>query len=184
VEQLQREGDWEEAGRLLARAAVAVERAGADGLVLCTNTMHKVAPAIERAVSIPLLHIADATAEAIKAAGIGTVGLLGTKFTMEQEFYVGRLRERHGLEVIVPEPDDRDLVHRVIYDELCLGRVLDASRAAYAEVIERLVARGARGVVLGCTEISLLVDPARLPVPAFDTTELHARRAAEWALDA
>jgi aspartate racemase len=153
-------------------------------LVLCTNTMHKVAPAIEQAVSIPLLHIADATADAITAAGVGSVGLLGTKFTMEEEFYVGRLRERHDLEVIVPESADRDLVHHVIYEELCMGRILDTSRDAYHQVIERLVSRGARGIVLGCTEISLLVDPARLSVPAFDTTRLHAQRAAEWALDA
>ena len=184
VERLQREGDWEKAGRLLAEAAASVERAGADVLVLCTNTMHKVAPAIEQAVSIPLLHIADATADAIKATGVGSVGLLGTTFTMDEEFYVGRLRERHDLQVIVPERDDRDLVHRVIYEELCMGRVLDPSRDAYHHVIDRLVSRGARGIVLGCTEIALLVDPLRLSVPAYDTTKLHAQRAAEWALDA
>ena len=182
VERLQREDDWDAAGRLLAQAAVSIERAGADVLVLCTNTMHKVAPAIEQAVTIPLLHIADATADAIKASGIGRVGLLGTKFTMEQEFYVGRLRDGHGLDVLVPAQDDRDTVHRVIYEELCLGRVLDSSRHAYDRVIDRLVARGACGIILGCTEISLLVDPARLSVPAFDTTRLHAQRAAEWAL--
>ena len=176
--------DRGEAGRLLAGAAASVERAGADLLVLCTNTMHKVAPAIQHAVSIPLLHIADATADSIKATGIRSVGLLGTKFTMEEEFYVGRLRERHGLEVLVPESDDRDLVHRVIYEELCIGQVLDTSRNAYQRVIERLVLRGARGIILGCTEISLLVEPSRLSVPAFDTTKLHAQRAAEWALDA
>jgi aspartate racemase len=183
VELLQREGNWAKAGRLLAEAAASVERAGADVLVLCTNTMHKVAPAIERAVSIPLLHIADATADVIKETGVRSVGLLGTKFTMEEEFYVGRLRERHGLDVLVPERDDRDLVHRVIYDELCMGQVLDTSRDAYHRVIERLVSHGARGIILGCTEISLLVEPARLSVPAFDTTRLHAQRAAEWALD-
>jgi aspartate racemase len=184
VELLQREGNWAEAGRLLAGAAASVERAGADVLVLCTNTMHKVAPEIERAVSIPLLHIADATADVIKSTGVRSVGLLGTKFTMEEEFYVGRLRERHGFDVLVPDRDDRDLVHRVIYDELCMGQVLDPSRDAYHQVIERLVSRGARGIILGCTEISLLVEPARLSVPAFDTTRLHAQRAAEWALDA
>ena len=182
VERMQREADWDEAGRLLGSAAAAIERAGADVLVLCTNTMHKVAPAIERAVRIPLLHIADATAHAIIAAGLGTVGLLGTKFTMEQEFYVGRLRERHGLDVLVPDADDREAVHRIIYDELCLGKVLDDSRDAYHRIVDRLVARGAKGIVLGCTEISMLVDPSRLPVPAFDTTRLHAERAAEWAL--
>ena len=182
VETLQREGCWDEAGALLAAAAAALERAGADFVVLCTNTMHRVAPAIERAVSIPLLHIADATAAAVKAAGVGTVGLLGTRFTMEQGFYVDRLRERHGLEVVVPAEADRAEVHRVIYEELCFGRVLAGSRAAYEGVVGRLAARGARGVILGCTEIAMLVDPARLPVPAFDTATLHARAAADLAL--
>ena len=182
VETLQREGRWDEAGALLARAAAALERAGADFVVLCTNTMHRVAPAIERAVSIPLLHIADATAAAVKAAGVGTVGLLGTRFTMEQGFYVDRLREHHGLEVVVPAEADRAEVHRVIYEELCFGRVLAGSRAAYEGVVGRLAARGARGVILGCTEIAMLVDPARLPVPAFDTATLHARAAADLAL--
>jgi len=179
IEVLQREGRWEEAGATLARAAVALERAGAEFLVLCTNTMHKVAPAIEAAAGIPLLHIADATATAVRRAGVGAVGLLGTRFTMEQEFYVGRLRERHGLEVLVPGPADRAEVHRVIYEELCMGEVRDASRAAYEAVIGQLVDRGAEGIILGCTEIAMLVAPGRVAVPVFDTTEIHARAAAE-----
>ena len=181
-EALQRDDRWDEAGVKLAAAAVALQRAGAELVVLCTNTMHKVAPAIERALSVPLLHIADATAAAVKRAGIGTVGLLGTRFTMEQEFYVGRLRERHGLDVVVPEADDRAEVHRVIYEELCLGCVLAGSRATYEGVIDRLVARGAQGVILGCTEIAMLVDAGRLAVPVFDTATLHALAAAEYAL--
>jgi aspartate racemase len=182
VEALQRENRWDDAGARLAAAAVALERAGAEFVVLCTNTMHKVAPVIERALSIPLLHIADATAAAVKAAGLRTVGLLGTRFTMEQEFYVGRLRDQHGIEVIVPDSEDRAEVHRVIYEELCLGCVLAGSRVAYEGVIDRLVARGAQGVILGCTEIAMLVDPERLEVPAFDTATLHARAAADFAL--
>jgi aspartate racemase len=180
IEELQREGRWEEAGRLLAEQARAVERAGAGLLVLCTNTMHKVTPAIERAISIPLLHIADTTASAITRAGISKVGLLGTRFTMEQEFYVGRLRE-HGLDVLVPDAAGRDLVHRVIYDELCLGRVLPQSRERYREVIAGLVGRGAQGILLGCTEITMLVGPQDCGVPAFDTTALHALAAVDAA---
>jgi aspartate racemase len=182
IEELQREGSWAEAGRLLASAAVHLERAGAACIVLCTNTMHLIAPQIEAAVSIPLLHIGDATAAAIKRAGVATVGLLGTRFTMEQDFYVGRLRERHGINVIVPDAPDRAEVHRIVYEELCRGRILDESRAAFLRAIGRLVANGAQGVVLGCTEISLLVKPADLPVRAFDTTELHARFAVDFAL--
>ncbi|WP_337243679.1 aspartate/glutamate racemase family protein [Luteimonas sp. gir] len=183
VERLQHAGQWEAAGALLADAARRLQAAGADGLVLCTNTMHKVAGHIESAVEIPLLHIADPTAEAIKAQGLSRVGLLGTRFTMEQDFYRARLEDRHGLQVLTPAPDDREVVHRVIYDELCLGRVLDASRAAYLAIIDRLVAEGAQAVILGCTEISLLVEPQHVPqVPLFDTTHLHAVHAATWAL--
>ena len=145
--------------------------------------MHKVADAIEAAVGIPLLHIADPTAAAVRAAGLRTVGLLGTRFTMEQDFYVGRLEERHGLAVLTPPADDRELVHRVIYEELVLGRTLEPSRVAYRRVIEDLVARGAEGVILGCTEISLLVGPADARVPLFDTTELHAAAAGAWAVE-
>src|SRR5215212_8935319 len=157
IEELQRAGDWDEAGRRLADESRALESAGAELLVLCTNTMHKVADAITDAVGIPLVHIADTTAHAIRAAGLETVGLLATGYTMEQDFYVGRLREMHGLDVIVPEADDRALVHRVIYDELCVGVVRDDSRDEYRRVMERLVERGAQAVLLGCTEIELLV---------------------------
>lgn len=182
VERLQRAGDWDSAGLLLADCARSLERAGADFIVLCTNTMHKVAPAIEAATGIPLFHIADPTAEAIRAAGLRKVGLLGTRFTMEQDFYRARLETLHALEVVVPEESGRALVHRVIYEELCQGKVLDASREAYRAVIRELVERGAEAVILGCTEIALLVGPEDSPVPVFDTTALHARKAAEFAL--
>lgn len=182
VEPLQRTDRWEEAGDLLARAGRAVQAAGADFVVLCTNTMHKVAPAIEAAVTIPLLHIADPTATAAKAAGIGTIGLLGTRFTMEQDFYRQRLETRHGLTVLVPDAEDRETVHRTIYTELCLGVVTEESRERFREVIRRLAGRGAKGVVLGCTEIAMLVSQADSPVPVFDTTLLHAEAAAELAL--
>jgi aspartate racemase len=182
VERLQHAGDWDAAGVLLANAARALQAAGADFLVLCTNTMHKVAPAIEAAVHIPLFHIADPTAEEIKRAGHAKIGLLGTRFTMEQAFYKERLRERHGLDVVVPEPADRDIVHRIIYEELCLGRIVDASRGEYRRIIAQLVEQGAQAVILGCTEISLLVAQQDAAVPLFDTTAIHARKAAEWAL--
>lgn len=182
IEQLQHAGEWDAAGVLLAQAAVTLERAGAEGLVLCTNTMHKVAPAIEAAVRIPLLHIADPTAHAIKQAGHATVGLIGTRFTMEQGFYKDRLRERHGLNVIVPDEHERETVHRVIYQELCLGNIVDASRAAFRAVMAKLVAQGAQAIILGCTEISLLVNETDAAVPLYDTTRLHAEHAAEWAL--
>ncbi|MBD9425114.1 aspartate/glutamate racemase family protein [Pseudomonas sp. PDM15] len=182
IEQLQRSGDWQRAGALLGEAAVSLERAGAEFLVLCTNTMHKVADAIEQAVGIPLLHIADPTAEAIRASGLQRVGLLGTRFTMEQPFYRERLESRHGIQVLVPDEADRLLVHRVIYEELCMGTVREESRQAYREVIARLVAQGAQAVILGCTEIGLLVGDADAAVPLFDTTLLHARAAADQAL--
>jgi aspartate racemase len=182
IERLQRAGDWEKAGALLADAARALETAGAELLLVCANTMHLVAPAIEAAVRIPLLHVADATGDEIRSAGLKTVGLLGTRFTMEQAFYTERLRERHGLSVLVPGEPERELVHRVIYEELVVGKLLDASRAAYRRVMAGLVERGAQGIVLGCTEIPLLVGPEDASVPLFDTTAIHARRAAEWAL--
>ncbi|CUR60348.1 conserved hypothetical protein [metagenome] len=181
VEALQVAGDWAAAGALLADEARALEAAGAACVVLCTNTMHKVADAIEAAVSIPLIHLADVTADAVRTAGVGTVALLGTRFTMEQPFYADRLRS-HGVEVLVPEPDDLALVHEVIYDELVLGVVRDESRAAYVDVVRRLVDRGAGGVVLGCTEIELLVGPGDVDVPVFATTALHARAAVDFAL--
>ena len=182
VEVLQREGRWEAAGALLAEAARGLEAGGAELLVLCTNTMHKVAEPIEAALSIPFVHIADATAEAVRAAGLERVGLLATGYTMEQDFYVGRLRERHGLDVLVPEAGERAEVHRVIYEELCVGEVVDASRERYRDVMAALVARGAQAILLGCTEIDLLVGPADAEVPLFDTTRLHAERAVELAL--
>ncbi|MGV8894160.1 MAG: aspartate/glutamate racemase family protein [Burkholderiaceae bacterium] len=184
IERLQHSGDWEAAGALLADAARVLELAGANFLVLCTNTMHKVAPAIEAAVRIPLLHIADPTAEAIKNAGLSNVGLLGTRFTMEQEFYKDRLRDRHGLKVLVPNPQDREIIHRIIYEELCLGQVVDESRAEYCRIMADLVSQGAQAIILGCTEISLLVGQRDSSAPLFDTTSLHARKAAEWALSA
>ncbi|MHA3905009.1 aspartate/glutamate racemase family protein [Castellaniella sp. WN] len=184
IEQLQHAGQWERAGALLADVAGRLEAAGADGLVLCTNTMHKVADRIEAAVGIPLLHIADPTAAAIKAAGYATVGLLGTRFTMEQAFYRERLEARHGLRVLIPEDADRHTVHRIIYEELCLGRVEDGSRDAYRDIIRRLAANGAQAIILGCTEISLLIEARHADVPLFDTTRLHALHAADWACGA
>ena len=183
IEKLQHAGRWDEAGEVLAREARRLEQAGANFLVICTNTMHRVAPQIEGAISIPLLHIADPTAAAIRRAGVKVVGLLGTRFTMEQSFYRGRLEREHGLEVLVPPASDITVVHNVIYDELCRGRVLDASRAQLRRVIGGLVARGAQGIVLGCTEITMLVGTSDSPVPLFDTTELHARAAALRAVD-
>ncbi|QRY81900.1 aspartate/glutamate racemase family protein [Pseudomonas sp. PDNC002] len=182
IERLQHAGDWDAAGRVLAGAARSLAAAGADFLVLCTNTMHKVAPAIEAAVDIPLLHIADPTAEAIRAAGVSTVGLLGTRFTMEQAFYKDRLVDRFGLKVLTPDEADRQVVHRIIYEELCLGQIRDASRQEYRRVVAALVEQGAEAVILGCTEISLLVGPADASVPLFDTTALHALHAADAAI--
>lgn len=181
IEELQRTDRWDEAGRILAEAAAGLEGAGADFLVLCTNTMHKVAPAIEARVRIPLLHIADATAEVITARGIHTIGLLGTRFTMEQAFYRERL-EAKSLKVLVPASADRTVVHDVIFQELCLGRIEETSRAAYRRILGDLAAKGAEGVILGCTEISLLVKPEDASVPLFDTTEIHAQAAALRAL--
>ncbi|MFE6749818.1 aspartate/glutamate racemase family protein [Kitasatospora purpeofusca] len=181
VERLQVAGEWEAAGRLLADAARAVEAAGAELLLICTNTMHKVADQVAGAVSVPLLHLADATAAAVLAAGVTRVGLLGTAFTMEQDFYRDRLAS-HGLDVLVPDPAGRALVHRVIYEELCLGVVREESRAEYRRVIAELVAQGAQGVILGCTEIELLVGPGDSAVPVFPTTRIHAEAAVTAAL--
>ncbi len=182
VEALQRAGQWEEAGRLLANAAKRLEAASADCLVICTNTMHCVATYIVSEVGIPLLHIADATAQAVKQAGVTTVGLLGTRFTMEQDFYRGRLEREHGLAVLTPRESDREIIHTVIYDELCQGKALDASREQYRRIINELARQGAQGVILGCTEISLLMKPEDSSVALFDTTTIHARSAALWAL--
>jgi aspartate racemase len=182
VEKLQRAGDWDAAGRLLADEARALAAAGAELLALCTNTMHKVADAVTAAVDIPFVHIADATAQAVRAAGHASVGLLATAYTMEQDFYVGRLRERHGLAVLLPDREDRDLVHRVIYDELCVGVTRDASREQYRRIMRELAGRGADAILLGCTEVGLLVGTDDAPVPVFDTTLLHARRIVDVAL--
>jgi len=184
IEQMQRAGDWPAAGRAMAAAASTLERGGAQCVVLCTNTMHKVASAIEAAVRIPLLHIADATADEIKAAGIDSVGLLGTRFTMEQDFYKDRLVREHGIAVQVPDAAGRDLVHRVIYEELCVGNVRAPSREAVRHVIAHLVADGAKSIILGCTELTLLLSAEDASVPLFDTTSIHARKAAEWSLTA
>ncbi|AVZ73419.1 aspartate/glutamate racemase [Streptomyces lunaelactis] len=181
IEELQAAGDWERAGEILAEAARGLQAAGADLLLICTNTMHKVAGQVEAAVSVPLLHLADATADAVRARGIRRVGLLGTAFTMEQDFYRDRLAG-HGLEVLTPDAEGRALVHRVIYEELCLGVVREESRAAYQDVIGKLVAAGAEGVVLGCTEIELLIGEKDSPVPVFPTTRLHAEAAVDAAL--
>jgi aspartate racemase len=182
IEQLQHADLWREAAEILVGAARALERAGADFLVLCTNTMHKVAPEVERAVGLPLLHIADATAERIKASRLRRVGLVATRFTMEQDFYRGRLESAHGLEVLVPPPGDREIVHRVIYDELCRGVVREESRSEYRRIVGDLEGAGAEGIILGCTEIGLLFRPEDARVPVFDTTHIHAEEAARYAL--
>jgi aspartate racemase len=181
IEELQHRGDWAAAGEILAQKARQVEAAGADFLLICTNTMHIVSAEVETAITIPLLHIADATANRIMQAGFKTVGLLGTKFTMEQDFYRGRL-EQQGLKVLVPSEEDREIVHRVIYQELCLGDVRDGSRTEYLRIIEQLNAAGAEGVIEGCTEIVLLVRQQHTHVPLFDTTAIHAQEAVVEAL--
>jgi len=183
IEALQMAGDWDTAGRKLADAASALERGGADVVVLCTNTMHKLTASIEAATRLPFLHIADATAAAIRADGLTTIGLLGTKFTMEHDFYRGRLEERFGLNVLTPDAEDRQIIHDIIYNELCLGSIRDESRRAYLTIMDKLAARGAQAVILGCTEITLLVQPAHTSIPLYDTTALHARAAVEWALE-
>lgn len=182
IEALQHAGRWDDAAALLVEAARRLERGGAECLVICTNTMHRMADAVQAAVAVPLLHIADPTAARIRAAGLGRVGLLGTAFTMEQDFYRGRLEAKHGLEVLVPDAEDRAVVHRIIYEELVQGRVEAVSRDAYRAVIARLVARGAEAVILGCTEIMLLVRPEDSAVPLFDTTAIHAQAAVEFAV--
>lgn len=181
IEELQATGRWNEAGRVLADGAARLERAGAQGLFLCTNTMHKVAAAIEAATSIPLLHIADATAAAVRAAGVQRVGLLGTRFTMEDDFYQDRLIEQ-GLDVLVPDAAQRETVHRVIYEELVKGQVHRQSRKRYLEIIDSLVDRGAQGVIAGCTEIELLIGPDDVAVPYFPTTRIHVLAASDWIL--
>jgi aspartate racemase len=180
IERLQREDRWDEAADAMADAARRLERGGADLLLLCTNTMHKLVPQFEQAIRLPLLHIADAAGRAVRRAGLSRIGLLGTRFTMEQDFYRQRLQQRHGLEVSIPPAEDRDEVHRVIYDELCRGEIRPQSRARFAAIMQAMAEAGAEGFVLGCTEIPLLVRAEDVPWPVFDTTALHA----EWAVDA
>ncbi len=182
IEQLQHAGAWDKTGSILAQAARSLQAAGADCLVLCTNTMHRVADAIQRAIEIPVLHIADAVASSVRESGIHGIGLLGTKFTMEQAFYRDRLSDMHGLKVLIPDKHQREMIHRVIYEELCAGNINNESRTQFAEIIRDLASRGAEGTILGCTELSLLVKQEDSPVPLFDTTEIHARRAALWAI--
>jgi aspartate racemase len=182
IEALQMSGGWDEMGQIMADAALRLERGGADCVVLATNTMHKLTTHIEAAIDIPFLHIADATAHRIQAAGIQNIGLLGTRFTMEDDFYAGRLREKFGLNVIIPDDAGRKIVHDVIYGELVLGTVNEASRAAYVEIIQQMAEQGAQGVILGCTEIMLLIQQEHSPIPVFDTTRIHAEAAVDFAL--
>jgi aspartate racemase len=182
VEAQQHEGRWDDLTRLMTDAAQRVERAGAELLVICTNTMHKMADEVQRTIRIPILHIVDVTAEAIKASAISRVGLLGTRFTMEQDFYKERLIRNHGLEVLIPEEKERGDIHRVLYDELCLGEIKERSKETFRSIIAGLEARGAQGIILGCTEIPLLVSQEDYRIPLFDTTTLHARAAVDFAL--
>ncbi|EOG9060132.1 aspartate/glutamate racemase family protein [Vibrio fluvialis] len=182
IEKLQHEGKWDETAQLLAQAAKSVEAGGADFLLICTNTMHKVAPEIEAQISIPILHIADATAKQLQQDGIERVGLLGTRFTMEQEFYKGRLQQQFGIDVLIPDAEQRQQVHCVIYEELCLGTIRPESRAQYVEIVEDLHRRGAQAVILGCTEIALLIQQHDTDVPLYDTTKIHAEQAVQLAL--
>lgn len=182
IEACQSSGEWDKAGEILADAAAALESIGAEGIVLCTNTMHKVAAPIETRCSVPFLHIADATGRAIAKQGLRNVALLGTRYTMEQDFYRGRLEQAFGISSLVPEADDRARINQIIFDELCLGTFSDASRDYYLEVIARLAAQGAEGVIFGCTEIGLLVPAERSPLPVFDTAALHASDAVEFML--
>jgi len=182
IEKLQHSGNWQGTAEMLSQAAQKIELAGADFLLICTNTMHKVAPQIAQAINIPLLHIADATAEVLVNKGIKTVGLLGTAFTMEQDFYKGRLKDHYGLNVLTPNEADRKIVHNVIYQELCLGNSTTASKTQYLRIIGSLAASGAEAVILGCTEIGMLVAQADTKIPLLDTTYIHAQKAIEWAL--
>ncbi|KAI1203482.1 Asp/Glu/hydantoin racemase [Nemania serpens] len=183
IEQLQHAGKWEEAGALLDMAATNLKLAGADAIVLCTNTMHFVSHGIEKASQLPLIHIVDPTADCILKAGFKSVGLLGTRFTMEKDFYKARLADKYGLRVIVPGDEGRDIVHSIIYTELCNGIITDASRQSYYKIIEDLAKAGAECLILGCTEIGLLVNEAECPIPMFDTTKIHATAAADWAME-
>lgn len=182
IETMQHQNRWEEATQLMIEAAQHVQNGGADFVLICTNTMHKMADDVQRHINIPLLHIADATAEAIKKQGLTKIGLLGTRYTMEEQFYRGRLESKHSLTVLIPSDDDREIIHHVIYDELCLGEVKPASKSEYTAIIDKLIQAGAQGIILGCTEISLLVGESDSAVPIFDTTLIHAVSAVDYAL--
>jgi aspartate racemase len=182
IEALQHQNRWDELASIMIEAARSLERGGAEFVIICTNTMHKLYDEVQNKIKIPMLNIADATAEKIKADGINKIALLGTRFTMEEDFYKGRLVDKYGLDVIIPSPEQMEIVHRVIYDELCAGIIKTDSKQRYAEIIQDLVAEGAEGVILGCTEIGLLVKQADSPVPLYDTTEIHARAAVDCAL--
>ena len=182
IEKLQNEGDWKGTAKILSEAALNIQAAGADFLLICTNTMHKVAKQIENAIDIPVLHIADATADVLISNGVKKVGLLGTAFTMEHEFYKGRLSQKYGLDVLVPGEEDRKIVHKIIYQELCLGKIVDESKAEYLRIIDNLANEGAEAVILGCTEIGMLVNQSDTRVRLFDTTAIHAEKAVEHAI--
>ena len=182
IEELQHQNRWQETSQILIAAAKNLERAGADFIIICTNTMHKVYDDVQNNLQIPMLHIADTTAEEIRARGITKIGLLGTRFTMEEDFYKGRLTEKYGMKVIIPSPAEMEEVHRVIYEELCAGKILESSKEKYIDIITGLVNEGAEGIILGCTEIGLLIKSPDSPVPLFDTTEIHANAAVRFAL--
>jgi len=182
IERLQKSGQWQDAARCMVTAGQSLERAGADFIVLCTNTMHKLADDIQANIHIPFLHIADATAQKIRVSGFSSIGLLGTRFTMEHDFYKGRLVDNYGLNVVIPEEQDRETIHRIIYDELCLGIIRNESREEYIRIMNKMIQKGAQGIILGCTEIELLVKDSDFPAPLFPTTRIHAVAAVEYAL--
>lgn len=182
VEKLQHQGDWDELATMMVDAAERVKRGGAGFIVICANTMHKMADKVQESVGLPLVHIGDVTAESIKAKGMNKVGLLGTKFTMEEDFYKRRLIDKHGLDVIIPDDEERQVIHKILYDELCLGDINEVSKGEFKKVIDHLVKRGAQGIILGCTEIPLIVSQEDYEIPLFDTTAIHARAAVDFAL--
>lgn len=182
IEKLQHSGNWQATGEILANAAVSVEKGGADFFLICTNTMHKVAEQVQNAVDIPLLHIADATAEVLHHDHVSKIGLLGTSFTMEKDFYRGRLTDKHGIEVVIPGPQDRKIIHDIIYQELCLGKIEEESKQEYLRIVRSLADQGCQGVILGCTEIGLLIGQDDISIPLYDTTRIHATKAVEMAI--
>ncbi len=182
IQLLQHKNSWEELTRKMVDIAKKVENTGADMIVICTNTMHKMADEVQKNISVPLIHIADATAEAIRDHGLGKVGLLGTRFTMEQDFYKKRISDKFGIDVIIPDEKERELIHKILYSELCLGKIIESSKSDFLKVIDNLVEKGAGGIILGCTEIPLIVNQKDVPVPVFDTTAIHAEKAVKEAL--